>query len=503
MTLRQHGILALLLFLGTCAVLLTSPRLSLTADEAVHTFAGTKWWETGHLGMQYINPPLPLISMSLLPYVFSSYPRDTLNGTAKDRYVQHKMLMRLGMLPYFIFSCLLVFLWSRRLYGVHPALWSLASYITLPPMLAYAGLAVTDLAYSTMYVWALMASVIWMQSPSLKNSILAGISVGLMVGTKFTGLLHWPSAMALIVLCQALVNDFGPHRKPLLLRKEHLIRVLTVVMPCFLLVLGLVYRFHYNDLYRGIIGLLHVNQRGYSIWLYHPLDRKGVWYFYPVILFFKTPLALQVSVLLASLWLVKEQVAEGGARLNRLYPLLAALAILLSTMMTNYNMGVRHILPFYPVLAISSGYALDRLWRKRNGLRWAAILLIAWQTAACLRSYPEYIAYFNELAGAHPERISFDSDFDWGQNIALIGEALEARGIKDIHLCLRRLNTIPENVDIYIQAHDLGCPDEPAAGWFAVARSARVLYPVKLKWLDAYEPVTAIGQTADLYYIRP
>ena len=41
-----------------------------------------------------------------------------------------------------------------------------------------------------------------------------------------------------------------------------------------------------------------------------------------------------------------------------------------------------------------------------------------------LAAHPDYLAYFNALAGDDPERIVVDSDLDWGQDIKRLGQRL-------------------------------------------------------------------------------
>jgi hypothetical protein len=43
-------------------------------------------------------------------------------------------------------------------------------------------------------------------------------------------------------------------------------------------------------------------------------------------------------------------------------------------------------------------------------------LLLGWLAWAGIHQHPDYLAYFNELAGNKPERILADSDLDWGQD---------------------------------------------------------------------------------------
>ena len=43
-------------------------------------------------------------------------------------------------------------------------------------------------------------------------------------------------------------------------------------------------------------------------------------------------------------------------------------------------------------------------------------------------NHPDYLAYFNELAGDEPERILADSDLDWGQDMLRLSARLREVG---------------------------------------------------------------------------
>ena len=41
-------------------------------------------------------------------------------------------------------------------------------------------------------------------------------------------------------------------------------------------------------------------------------------------------------------------------------------------------------------------------------------LLVAWMLLSVAIHHPNYLAYFNELAGKNPQNILVDSNYDWG-----------------------------------------------------------------------------------------
>ncbi len=87
---------------------------------------------------------------------------------------------------------------------------------------------------------------------------------------------------------------------------------------------------------------------------------------------------------------------------------------------TSLNIGHRHILPIYPPLFILCG-AAALLFRglQQRGIALLISLLIFWQVGESFAVRPDYLSYFNELAGGprNGYRHLVDSSVDWGQEL--------------------------------------------------------------------------------------
>jgi hypothetical protein len=99
-------------------------------------------------------------------------------------------------------------------------------------------------------------------------------------------------------------------------------------------------------------------------------------------------------------------------------------AIYLSAVMaSNLNLGMRHVLPVYPPLFAFAGLSMAKAWEWRPGPACAAAMLILGVLAAESGSaYPDYIPFFNILAGGNRGglALSSDSNLDWGQDLPLL-----------------------------------------------------------------------------------
>jgi len=495
---KRRWVFYSLLSFGIMAVVSSYTSLSETADEIFHISCGLQWLREGRYTIQPLHPPMARVMDALLPYLREVFFGSHTLGK-RDGYMVRMVLSRLGSLPYYIFSCVLVFMWAKRLFGEASALWSLGLYVTLSSVTAHAMLATTDIGYTAMFMWATLMSVLWLEMPTPKRSFWLGVSLALMVGTKFSGLLHWPLAFCIILLAQVIDN----YRKDLALSplsRRHIAHCFIYILPCFIVVLWLVYACDFEPLIAGVKSAVRLDTIGIGVWFYGPLNNKAVWSFFPTVFFYKTPLAFLASVILG-VWLSARQVYKDNSSVALIFPVLVACILLLSSMTSNINLGVRHVLPLYPLLAIVGGYGLWRLWRAGVAARSCAFLLIFSQIVGFCMYQPEHLAYFNIAAGEHPENITLDSDFDWGQSMIFLNDELTRRQISAAHLCVRK--DAVWGAQFVVSAKMLPCPEKPVTGWLAISRAWRLMHPNNFAWLSADQQVEKIGKTMDLYYIPP
>lgn len=174
---------------------------------------------------------------------------------------------------------------------------------------------------------------------------------------------------------------------------------------------------------------------------YRPAFFAGDWRatgwrsFFPVAYLLKTTLP-EIALHLAGLACLLAAARRSHAGRTRLYKATPLLVVLLVygafSVHSTLNIGHRHILPMYAVAAVLAGGVAAAHLRSRVLAGGVAALLLA-HAAASVRARPDYLAYFNELAGgsAGGYRYLVDSSLDWGQDLPRLRRWLDARGDRD------------------------------------------------------------------------
>src|ERR1019366_1046330 len=101
---------------------------------------------------------------------------------------------------------------------------------------------------------------------------------------------------------------------------------------------------------KGIGEAFQHSMDGHDAYLFGQVSRHGWWYFFPVVLLVKTPLAFMALAGLGAM------VAVRGANARASECLAAGMAIVLVSLSSSINIGVRHVLPVYAFAAPVAGH---------------------------------------------------------------------------------------------------------------------------------------------------
>jgi Dolichyl-phosphate-mannose-protein mannosyltransferase len=204
------GLLGVHLILAERSLVLENP----TVDEVVHLPAGVTYWQKGTYRLYHHNPPL-LRMVAALPVIWANpvtapvYEQESWTNPEpspttfsqtfafynKARYLELFQMARMVMPLFSILGGLVVFDWSRRLYGNLGGLLSLCLWVFCPNILAHCRLITTDMGSTALGVAATFVFWLYLRSPTWRRAAVAGAMLGLAELTKFSMLLLyavWP-----------------------------------------------------------------------------------------------------------------------------------------------------------------------------------------------------------------------------------------------------------------------------------------------------------------------
>lgn len=470
-------IAALHAFMAVTAVNTKSP----TFDEPQHLTAGFSYWkndfrldpENGNLAARWAALPLLFGNTQFVSSDDSNWQRADEGGTA------HRFLYELGNDPerliaqarlmmsiFGIVLCLLVYRITREFFGIAGALVAETLIAFDPNFLAHSALVTSDVPAAFFFTATIWSCWQLFQKISPVRFATAALSLSGLFLTKFSAPIVLPALLAVSILQVASKSHIalwlGRIRIGL---SETLQKSCAVAATWALLAMTVVfaiwlsYSFRYAAWTQDVRGheddAWHwsyvLDQRGAlesavsfgrthhllpEAYLYgfayvnkHESDRPafldnhwslvGFSSFFPLAFVYKTPVPLLCFIGLAvSLAIARRKTWQLKKLLNPFALFVAIYAAF--AVGTQLNIGHRHILPIYPALFVSSGAVALLLKNNRRTIFAGAIaVLLCWQVGESLAARPNYIAYFNQIAGGPGNGYHHlvDSSLDWGQDL--------------------------------------------------------------------------------------
>jgi hypothetical protein len=535
---RYSAVLALLLVAVTSArIVSTYSGLAITYDEPGRFACGLEYLSKHIYHFEAQHPPLARAMTALGPYLegaklVGGLPDQDHEGAEviertsdPDRTIA---LMRLGVVPFFWMACWVVYAWTARYWSKTIAVLALLCFTLMPPVLAHAGLATTDMALAATVAAAFFALLVWCESPTTPHAFLLGVTSASAALSKFTSLGYLPAA-AIAAVALWYLRARPPLRKVIGLAKARLPSFgLAVGIGAFFVWAGYWFSFgtapgwHYKlpawEFFKGIQDAMTHNAHGHgSVYLLGELSDKGWWYFFPAAIALKTPLALLLAMIIGLVACCLRWRAPGEMSL-----LAFTIGIMVPAMTSPVNIGVRHVLPVFISLAMMSALGVAGLCRSIGYPRFAAILaggLFVWAAISGAHAHPDYIAYFNEIASRSPESFLVDSDLDWGQGYKSASRLFRKLGVDHVAAKLNggryrpRLYPLPNMTEVdnfhpqvgwnVLGGTDLKHFQPPINGLQGLDyESLKRLTSERHAWFEAMEPTVRLDGLL-LYYFPP
>lgn len=303
-----------------------------------------------------------------------------------------------------------------------------------------------------------------------------------------------------------------------------------------------------------LFGLMMITQRqigGNTEFFLGEITSKGSHFYFPLLYILKETLALHIVTLIALWHALKKTIflrQTGVCQKISLWTQehTAEFVIIVITIfywtysaLQPLNIGIRHVLPTFPFIYILVSRQIDD-WLKSSVIadpkswwdwfrnvfhifiasipRYAILgILLVWMMISTVSAFPNYLSYYNELAGgtANGYLVSTDSNYDWGQDLIRLKQYVEANNISKIavdyfgggdpkfYLGDKEENWWPGR----------GNPKDQGIKWFAISANAQMgaygsigpgfkrKYEDSYEWLRPFRPIARAGQSIFIYQL--
>ena len=448
--------------------LIAIPRNSVTYDEMDH-------WSYGkRVLMRKTDKIYPYDDAGISPFyginaipraiqqVINPELRKTDGGFSDIMHGRYVSLLICTLIGYFIYRC------SKELYGDQAGLFSLFLFVFCPNLNGHAMLFTSD-AYTALFLLTTLY-YFWkfIKESGTKNFVLFSTSFALAQIIKYS-LIH------LFVIIGLLSLIILIYRKTLVSNwKNNLVRLL-IFSIIQLVVINAAFQFNGSGqklkdyqfrsaLFQSIQSSSLLNQiplplpvpyvEGFDVTYHmmelgagHPLvsgknylfgetrTHRGFWYYYLVILLFKTPIPYLLVFLLAA-WLFLKRKTFLVISAPFIIGFAALYYLLLFSFVNEVQIGIRHLLLLFPLMYVMAGRVVELNWKPRK----TAFRVFALYSIATFYFYfPNLISYTNELIQdkKNAYRILAQSNIDYGQGNFFANDFL------DKHKDVKYADTVP------------------------------------------------------------
>jgi hypothetical protein len=469
---KAEVVCAALLLLMAVNLFAAISRKSITNDEIVHIPAGYYHLVAGDFQLNNEHPPLVKM-WAALPLLIVQPDEPPAPKTEDENFMErtwgfherfwqanqarfHTVTFwpRVIMIPITLALGVLIFVFSRKLFGETAALIAVAFYVLEPTVLAHGRIVHTDVPAAFVYLLFFFALYKYSEAPGTKRAFWLALALAVALLTKFSMLVLVP-VIAVYLLARLIIHrSDGKQRQQILLHS-------TLVIAVVLILVNAAYRFqhpvlatsdvrwvemkspallgpittfvHYTSFLVptyylfGIYNIELHNHFGHATSLLGQYNDLGWWYYFPVAFALKTTIPFLLVAVVALGWAVWRLIRRDQRFLWLVVPVGIYLAISLTS---HINIGIRHFLPVYPFLFIAGGALLAQLLQKRRNIGIAVlVLLLGCMGFEAVRTFPNYTPYMNQLASSHPHYYYLsDSNVEWGDDIGALADYLKARG---------------------------------------------------------------------------
>ncbi len=471
-------------------------RESLTFDEIAHIGAGVSYLQKLDMRMNEEHPPLAKV-LAAMPLVVRGVHADYSNVswifsgsglfkqflgewvfghwliTQWNEPIATVFWARQPMLLLTLALGLVIFLYGSRLGDSWGGLLCLCAYATMPVMLAFGPLVLTDMAIALFVVLTLWAFASMWRSPSHRTILMFGLAFGGALLSKFSAGLLFFCFPAFILSLRWRPTSEQPKNKAEL-RAWRRLRWRSLFKGIFLAVL-VVYAVYFvlswNEptdslgslgtnmaalllrrllmppwIYLRGLGLFALSGKPPAFILGHSYPH-GVWFYFPVLFLLKSSLAFLLLLVLAlvvglvaKFRPVRLAVIPEGMELHWRAVWVFLVIFTGACILSRYQFSIRHFtisLALLILLLAPLPRALNQLrssgWPAARAGQWLTVVLALASVFTAVRAYPYYLPFLNSLSGGRPGYLLVaDSNLDWSQGLLDVEEIVRQRGLNHV-----------------------------------------------------------------------
>jgi len=467
---------------------------------------------------------------------------------------KYKQIFRYGRCAAILLGCLggfLLYQFAKEIYGYKGALMALFLYVFNPNVIAHSQLTTIDVGASCTIFLSIYCFWRFLKRGDGTSAFMAGGSLGLAELSKFTALILYPIFL-IIILISILINAFFNHKLTLkhnttLMFKRINYFIFIILISLFVINLGYIFSGSFTPLKEYIflseprnkvsalcwkelpiplpydyltgfdsqLALAAGNNPFYTGYLMGEHSLKGWWYYYFIAFIVKNPVALIAILMLAIFAWAKWK--ENGIDLETCLCIWIPIVVffLYFSFFTHIPIGIRFLLPVFPVFFLAAGYLFHTSSNKGKLVRiFMSIMLIAYLIPS-ISIFPNYLSYFNIASGGpqNGHRWLIDSNLDWGQDLPGLKKYMEIKGIKKIKLgYFGRVDPRIYGIDYTLVKKEVGKGIYAISVNFLVGRpyyllqeDLKALKYVDLNYFKNYQslqPVDVIGHTIHIFYLN-
>jgi hypothetical protein len=520
-----------------------------TFDEPSHLAAAVGIWQEKKLTLGAEHPPLARLVPGLVLHLMGvrlppEYDTKTIASADQSFDAGGKILFnsgygywtiltraRLAMLVFPLIALFYLYLLARWLSHSREAMLATVFFSLDPTLLGHAMWIATDAAAAAGFLAASYYGLRFLYAPTNKRALAGGIALGAAIACKATAMLLLPALFLILLIrpARALCMDC-PWRRRLRVyfrRWPSVRQSIFFLIAAFVILWGLYFfdvgrmanqhlmqnAHHWDEMpaclkqlpipmpsfFVGTFFQVAHNSAGHHAYLNGHLGYHGWWVYFPEAFILKSPLGLLIALVVAGAFALAS-IPRWRRTPPKTLVYIIPLVFIAISLRSHINIGVRHLLPVIPFAYLFVAIQLGRQWKAV--ILGLLILLAAVETASV---HPDYIAFFNVLAGGPSggHRYLVDSNLDWGQDIARLATWLKSDANRGRSYTLRVEDSSETKLIKYLGLDPAALTAEPH-GLFAISANVQARLRTfsigpDYSWVKAYPLVKRVGQSINVY----